>query len=143
LTEESRSAQCATQAGVTFPNSFCQQYRMPKLVRECETVKKCDHEWFAGQWSKCSSKCSAGVQTRKVFCGVYEEDTVKKVEESKCDAAVKYETKQNCTGEEVCKGDWFTGPWSPVSVFNHLAPSQAGSSHRQWTLDIRCRFDTF
>lgn len=42
---------------------------------------------------------------------------MKKVEEDKCDAAVKYEAEQNCTGEETCKGDWFTGPWSPVSQF--------------------------
>lgn len=82
-------------------------------------MKKCEHEWYASQWSQCSSKCSEGIQTRKVFCGVAEEDgTIKKVEDDKCDAALKYESEKNCTGEEECKGDWFSGPWSPVSKFD-------------------------
>lgn len=85
-------------------------------MRKCETPKKCEHEWYASQWSKCSSDCGSGVQTRKVFCGaIDDEGTVKKVEDTKCDAALKYEAEKNCTGEEECKGDWFSGPWSPVS----------------------------
>lgn len=119
LTQETRTVQCVTQSGVVFPDSFCHQYRIPELVRECETPKKCDHEWYAGQWSKCSSKCGAGVQTRKVFCGmVDEEGSIKKVEDDKCDAAEKYESEQSCMGEEECKGDWFAGPWSQVRVDN-------------------------
>lgn len=100
-----------------FPDSFCHKYRKPELVRKCETSKKCENEWYAGQWSQCSSKCGSGVQTRKVFCGeVDDEGTIKKVDDGKCNPNDKYESEQPCVGLEKCTGDWFSGPWSKVSI---------------------------
>lgn len=48
---------------------------------------------------------------------MFEDDTMKKVEDSNCDAAKKYEDSRNCTGElEECLGEWFSGPWSKVKL---------------------------
>lgn len=85
-------------------------------MRKCSALKKCDHQWYATQWSKCSSKCAAGVQTRKVFCGGINDDgSIAKVDDEKCDKEAKYSSEQDCVGEEECKGDWFAGPWSEVT----------------------------
>lgn len=69
--------------------------------------------WFLGD-SQCSAKCGSGVQTRKVFCGTYDDESVKKVPDEKCDASKKFNETKNCTAEEECKGEWFAGPWSKV-----------------------------
>jgi len=69
--------------------------------------------------SQCSAKCGSGVQTRKVFCGTFSDDTVKKVPDDNCDLEKKFEDSQNCTAEEVCKGEWFAGPWSKVCIFRY------------------------
>lgn len=37
------------------------------------------------------------------------------MEDDKCNPEEKYESEKDCVGEEVCKGDWFAGPWSAVS----------------------------
>lgn len=49
-----------------------------------------------------------------MFCGSLTDDGVEKTEDSKCDAAYKYENTMNCTGSGECKGSWFGGPWSAV-----------------------------
>lgn len=86
-------------------------------MRNCDTTKKCEHQWYATQWSECSSKCTSGVQTRKVFCGeLSDEGFIKKVEDDKCNPDEKYETEKECEGHEQCKGDWFAGPWSEVNM---------------------------
>lgn len=64
---------------------------------------------------QCSAECGSGVQTRKVFCGTFEGDTVKVVQNEKCDVNKKYEDSKNCSGEEECLGQWYHGPWSAVS----------------------------
>ncbi|XP_075221688.1 proteoglycan-like sulfated glycoprotein papilin isoform X2 [Lycorma delicatula] len=115
LSFETREAHCATQNGEIYPDNFCLKNRYPKLVRECENPPSCRYEWFTSQWSECSVKCGAGIQTRKVFCGTFDGEITKKVEDAKCDAAKKYEDTKNCTGKEECKGHWFTGPWSACS----------------------------
>ena len=55
------------------------------------------------------------MQTRSVFCAIFENDSFKKVDNSKCDVALKYEDKQECKVEGECKGEWFYGPFSSVS----------------------------
>jgi hypothetical protein len=42
---------------------------------------------------------------------------VKKVDDDKCDVRKKYEAESNCTGKEECKGQWYAGPWTAVSIF--------------------------
>ncbi|KAF3430423.1 hypothetical protein E2986_10746, partial [Frieseomelitta varia] len=115
LTEETRTTYCATQDGTVYPDEKCDGEKKPELTRDCEAKKDCEFLWFASQWSNCSAKCGSGVQTRKVFCGTYDDETVKKAPDEKCDAAGKFNETKNCTAEEECKGEWFAGPWSKCS----------------------------
>lgn len=66
---------------------------------------------------QCSAECGTGIQTRKVFCATFEdEDTMKKVPDSKCESEEKFNNTRECTAKgEECKGEWFAGPWSTVS----------------------------
>jgi len=57
------------------------------------------------------------VQIRKVFCGSLVNETIKKVDNIKCDPIKKYEDSKNCTGKETCKGEWFSGPWTAVRTY--------------------------
>lgn len=106
---------CASKDGNIYPDDKCHAYRKPELERECLGGGACDFEWFASQWSKCSSKCGSGIRTRKVFCASWDNDTLSRVEDNKCDAEFKYHESENCTGTATCKGEWFAGPWSEVS----------------------------
>ncbi|XP_035723305.1 papilin-like isoform X5 [Vespa mandarinia] len=113
LTQETRTAHCATQDGTVHPDDKCDLDKKPELIRECEDIQNCEYRWYASQWSECSAKCGTGLQTRKVFCATFVDDALKKVPESKCEPDKKYESTQNCTIEhEECKGEWFAGPWS-------------------------------
>ncbi|XP_015589222.1 papilin isoform X3 [Cephus cinctus] len=114
LTQETRTAHCATQDGTVYPDEKCNPDKKPKLTRKCDTSQDCKFFWYAAQWSECSAKCGTGIQTRKVFCASAEDDdTFKKVPESNCDPEKKYEDTQNCTAEiKECEGEWFAGPWS-------------------------------
>ncbi|KAL6256089.1 hypothetical protein P5V15_013324, partial [Pogonomyrmex californicus] len=115
LTKETRTTHCATQDGTVYPNDLCDMDKKPELERNCEKAKNCDFQWFASQWSECSAKCGFGVQTRKVFCGTFNDDTVKKVSDENCDPERKFEDIKNCTAKEPCKSEWFAGPWSKCS----------------------------
>uniref|UniRef100_A0A8D8Q017 Papilin n=1 Tax=Cacopsylla melanoneura TaxID=428564 RepID=A0A8D8Q017_9HEMI len=114
---ETRTAVCATKEGKIYPDSFCLKARAPALVRQCENPPPCEHQWYATQWSKCSAKCGTGIKTRKVFCGLLDDESgsIKKVEDSKCDPELKYNATENCTSNEPCKGHWMAGPWSQCS----------------------------
>lgn len=78
------------------------------------------------------------MQSRKVFCGTFDGETVKKVSEEKCDASKKFNDTKNCTAEEECKGEWFAGPWSKVIIYQIICKinefygfdSEARSSRR-------------
>ncbi|KAI5748262.1 hypothetical protein M8J77_023592 [Diaphorina citri] len=112
---ETRTAVCATKNGKIYPESFCLKAKTPELQRECESPPPCEHQWYATQWSKCSAKCGTGIQTRKVFCGALDGESIKKVDDSKCDPELKYNATKNCTSSQVCKGHWMSGPWSKCS----------------------------
>ncbi|CAG2056470.1 unnamed protein product [Timema podura] len=115
LTYETRKAHCSNQMGKVYPDNRCHRYRLPNLIRECENQVSCEYEWFASQWSECSAKCGNGIQTRKVFCGTFDGETVKKVSDGKCKEENKYEGLNNCTGKEECSGQWYSAPWSSCS----------------------------
>ncbi|KAK4885313.1 hypothetical protein RN001_001584 [Aquatica leii] len=114
---ETRRAECATQNGDIYPKELCAYIPLPELQRKCsDTNEKCKRQWYATQWSECSAKCGIGIQTRKVFCATIGEDSIKKIEDSNCDPAKKYNTTRDCTAErDTCPGEWFTGPWSKCS----------------------------
>ncbi|KYB26517.1 Papilin-like Protein [Tribolium castaneum] len=119
LTNETRKVQCATAAGVVYPDNLCDADQKPETVRQCNATKPptCEYNWYASQWSECSAQCGQGVQTRSLFCGLVGEDgSVKKVENEKCDQNKTYELIRNCTGEvEKCEGEWYSGPWTQCS----------------------------
>ncbi|XP_074105077.1 proteoglycan-like sulfated glycoprotein papilin isoform X3 [Cotesia typhae] len=117
LTQETRTAHCATQDGTIYPDDKCEPDKKPELTRDCENTKGCEYQWYSTQWSECSAKCGKGVQTRKVFCATFEDDvTLKKVEDEKCKPEKRYNDTKECTSEIVeCKGEWFAGPWSKCS----------------------------
>ncbi|XP_036145237.1 papilin isoform X3 [Monomorium pharaonis] len=115
LIKETRTTHCATQDGTVYLDDLCDADKKPELERDCEKAKNCDFQWFTSQWSECSAKCGSGVQTRKVFCGTFSDDIVKKVSDENCDPEKKFENTKNCTAEEPCKGEWFAGPWSKCS----------------------------
>ncbi|XP_024082550.1 papilin isoform X1 [Cimex lectularius] len=114
VTFETRTAQCANEKGVVFPDSMCQENLKPELKRNC-VVSPCASQWFASQWSPCSAKCGVGIQSRDVFCVSFESDTLVKVDESKCDPKLKYDNQKECKVEEECKGEWFAGPFGECS----------------------------
>ncbi|XP_044011690.1 papilin isoform X3 [Aphidius gifuensis] len=117
LTQETRTAHCATNDGTTYPSDKCDANNKPELTRTCEKSKGCEYQWYAAQWSECSAKCGSGVQTRKVFCASFEDDlTLKKVENEKCKVEQRYNDTQECEADVAeCKGEWFAGPWSKCS----------------------------
>ena len=115
LEVETRRAQCVSPKGKAYADEFCHAYRKPDLTRPCADAAPCEFSWYASQWSDCSADCGTGIKTRKVFCGTMPDDTLTKVDDSKCDAAKKYENTTECTAPaDNCTGVWFAGPWSEV-----------------------------
>ncbi|XP_063221793.1 papilin isoform X2 [Bacillus rossius redtenbacheri] len=116
LSSETRTAFCSNEAGKVYPDDRCFPYRLKELIRECENQMTCEFEWYTSQWSECSAACGSGVRSRKVFCGTFDGETVRKVSDGKCDPGRRYEGLKNCTGEEEeCPGQWHAGPWSACS----------------------------
>lgn len=65
---------------------------------------------------QCSAKCGKGIQSRRVFCGLFDGVGVTKVDDDRCDPSTKYnETKECEIPKEKCPAKWFAGPWSEVS----------------------------
>ncbi|XP_037820569.1 papilin isoform X5 [Lucilia sericata] len=110
-TTETRTAICASKSGKVYDDEFCAP-ETPSLSRPCES-KKCKTQWFTSEWSKCSSPCGKGIQSRVVLCGEFDGKTITKVtDDSQCDETTKPEAEQECEGEDKeCPGQWFTGPW--------------------------------
>ncbi|KAK2572947.1 A disintegrin and metalloproteinase with thrombospondin motifs 2, partial [Acropora cervicornis] len=66
------------------------------------------YEWIVSQWSKCSSPCNGGNQTRTMECrGLL---TGVKVNSSLC-SRVRPKTKQECNVHS-CSADWIVSNWS-------------------------------
>ncbi|XP_060859868.1 papilin isoform X4 [Metopolophium dirhodum] len=112
---ETRQVICANAKGKLYDTKFCKNSKYPEVIRNCTPSDACEYQWYATQWSECSSKCSTGKQIRKVFCGSLVGESIKKVDNVKCDPSKKYEDTKNCTGKETCKGEWFSGPWTACS----------------------------
>ncbi|XP_026818119.1 papilin isoform X3 [Rhopalosiphum maidis] len=112
---ETRQVICANSKGKLYDSQFCKKSKYPETIRNCTPSDACEYQWYATQWSECSSKCSTGKQIRKVFCGSLVGESIKKVDNVKCDPSKKYEDTKNCTGKETCKGEWFSGPWTACS----------------------------
>ncbi|XP_010772186.1 A disintegrin and metalloproteinase with thrombospondin motifs 17-like, partial [Notothenia coriiceps] len=51
----------------TNPQRVCDPQSQPPHEEPCEDHSKC-YEWKTGDWSKCSSSCGKGLQSRVVQC---------------------------------------------------------------------------
>ncbi|TNN75607.1 A disintegrin and metalloproteinase with thrombospondin motifs 19 [Liparis tanakae] len=51
----------------TNPQGVCDPLSQPTQEEPCENHSKC-YEWKTGDWSKCSSSCGKGLQSRVVQC---------------------------------------------------------------------------
>uniref|UniRef100_A0A0K0FAQ1 Papilin (inferred by orthology to a D. melanogaster protein) n=1 Tax=Strongyloides venezuelensis TaxID=75913 RepID=A0A0K0FAQ1_STRVS len=116
-TQETREVSCQDTNGRKYALEKCLTGNITKIPdneRSCATPKPCIYEWTTSQWSKCSTECGHGHQTRKVVCAISELGEITIVDEGLCNGQ-KPENKQNCTNEEKCTGTYFTGPWSNCS----------------------------
>ncbi|XP_072930145.1 papilin isoform X3 [Epargyreus clarus] len=114
-TKKTRLAKCATTDRTIVDFELCTYHPIPILEEPCNKseLPKCDAQWYATQWGKCSVECGKGVQSREVFCGLFDGTSVMKVEDEKCDSETKYRDTKPCEiPEEKCPAKWFAGPWS-------------------------------
>lgn len=115
LTQETRTAHCASKGGKIYNESFCANRQLPELSRPCKSPA-CEFQWFTSQWSNCSAECGKGVQSRRVLCAQFDGTAIKPSDdESKCAGTEKPEESKECEVKKECPGQWFTGPWSKCS----------------------------
>ena len=88
-------------------NKGDQQHKTPRLPR---------YRWKIGHWSKCSTNCGGGLQTRVVTCY----DRVKGQKEPdhrRCSRVrPKPKAEQRCHSENCAEGKWLLGDWSLCST---------------------------
>ncbi|XP_035812602.2 A disintegrin and metalloproteinase with thrombospondin motifs 17 [Amphiprion ocellaris] len=74
--EASEWSKCSSSCGqgvrrrtvsCTNPQGLCDPLSQPTQEEQCEDYSKC-YEWKTGDWSKCSSSCGKGLQSRVVQC---------------------------------------------------------------------------
>jgi len=89
---------------VTCPvKNACPASRKPISSRSCRTPK-CSYEWIPSKWSKCSTSCDFGTQSREVVC----REVYSLIEsDGKCEVNLKPESKRKCQ-EMPCNGTKFT-----------------------------------
>uniref|UniRef100_T1JGC4 Papilin n=1 Tax=Strigamia maritima TaxID=126957 RepID=T1JGC4_STRMM len=107
---ESRLVHCSNKSGSLFPNDLCDHDRQPEFMRDCPDTSSCEYMWIGTEWSECSATCGDGVQSRSSFCVQQNGENIKKVDDSNCDPAKKYDTTQECSGK-LCEGVWFSAQW--------------------------------
>ncbi|CAI4225042.1 unnamed protein product [Auanema sp. JU1783] len=117
-TEETREVTCKDTNGRAYPLEKCltdNSTEIPIDTRSCATVQPCVYEWTASQWSRCSTECGHGHQTRRVVCAIHQLGDLEVVDEGLCQGE-KPEERKNCTNEEKCTGTWYTGPWTQCTL---------------------------
>ncbi|XP_028165939.1 papilin-like, partial [Ostrinia furnacalis] len=126
-TVQTRSAVCATKDRKVVNSTFCSYHPTPVLEEPCDRTKlpPCEVQWYATQWSKCSAECGVGVQTRRVFCGMFDGESVLKVADERCDQEEKYNDTRPCEVKK-CPALWYAGPWSECT-----APCDGGEQFRR------------
>ncbi|XP_066977999.1 papilin isoform X19 [Macrobrachium rosenbergii] len=57
--------------GVTLvPDVNCDKDTRFNSTEKCNGTGKCEGNWFAGPWSRCTKECGGGTKHRKIFCYV-------------------------------------------------------------------------
>lgn len=134
--EASEWSQCSANCGqgtqkrtVTCTNSQgkCDASTRPKAEEACEDYSGC-YEWKTGDWSKCSSTCGKGLQSRVVQCM----HKVTGRHGSECPALLKPAAYRQCH-QEVCN--------DKINVNTITSPRLAALTYKctrdQWT--VYCR----
>ncbi|XP_052756348.1 papilin isoform X3 [Galleria mellonella] len=114
-TVRTRAAECATKSREVVDPRQCAYHPAPVLQEPCDrsTLPACEVQWYATQWSKCSADCGKGVQSRRVFCGLFDGSSVLKVNDSRCANQTKYNDTKTCEiPKDKCPAKWYAGPWS-------------------------------
>ncbi|KAK6107830.1 Kunitz/Bovine pancreatic trypsin inhibitor domain family protein [Brugia pahangi] len=118
-TEESRNVTCEDINGRAYPLEKCLNENstgIPIDTRPCSSPQPCNYEWHTSEWSKCSTECGHGHNTRRVVCAIHQLDDLMVVNDGHCIWENKPESTKNCTNEEKCNGTYYTGPWSKCSA---------------------------
>lgn len=106
------SHQATALSGAVVRHSMeqCEFLSVSNII--CLKLKK----YFIFLFNKqCSVECGKGVQTRRVFCGLFDGASVMKVDDERCDQEYKYNSTKECeVPQEKCPAKWFAGPWSEV-----------------------------
>ncbi|XP_035225520.1 papilin-like isoform X3 [Stegodyphus dumicola] len=111
-----RTVECRSKENdEVIEESLCDSVRKPTDFQNCNLGPCEGVEWIVSDWSGCSAICGNGVQSRVVFCGVWHDESVIKIEDKSCDPLKKFDEFQNCSSAP-CEGVWFAGPWSNCSV---------------------------
>ncbi|XP_062516916.1 A disintegrin and metalloproteinase with thrombospondin motifs 7-like [Corticium candelabrum] len=82
---------------------MCTKLRKPATSQACELMP-CRGRWLTGDWSRCSTQCGVGIQTRTVRCQG----------DGSCDPTSKPPQQQRC--ETECQFVWYSSPWSDCSA---------------------------
>lgn len=96
---QSREVLCVARTNEKFavlPTRDCNDSR-PATEQPCR-ASACTSEWFTSGWSKCSTTCGTGVQTRLVRC------ILEGVGDSNCTEATKPIERQTCNLESCESG---------------------------------------
>ncbi|XP_062522406.1 A disintegrin and metalloproteinase with thrombospondin motifs 9-like isoform X2 [Corticium candelabrum] len=108
---QQRSLRCLDHNGQTVSTSYCSTQGKPRTSREC--VKQRCTRWQSRDWTKCSSSCGIGHQTRQVDC-VDAADNV--VNNKHCSLTFKPLERQNCRLHNCPSGRWQLSAWSACSA---------------------------
>uniref|UniRef100_A0A914X678 Uncharacterized protein n=1 Tax=Plectus sambesii TaxID=2011161 RepID=A0A914X678_9BILA len=74
-TEETRDVVCKDATGRQYSLEKCLNDKVtekPIDTRSCATAVPCLYEWHASEWSKCSTECGHGHETRRVVCAIHQ-----------------------------------------------------------------------
>ncbi|KAL3985162.1 Kunitz/Bovine pancreatic trypsin inhibitor domain family protein [Acanthocheilonema viteae] len=118
-TVESRNVTCEDINGRAYPLEKClneNSTEIPIDVRPCSSPQPCNYEWHTSEWSKCSTECGHGHNSRRVVCAIHQLGDLAVVDDGHCNLKNKPEKIKNCTNEEKCNGTYYTGPWSKCSA---------------------------
>ncbi|XP_014208000.1 ADAMTS-like protein 4 [Copidosoma floridanum] len=78
----------------------------------CVSQQLCG-QWFVGPWTKCSSSCDMGMETREVACVSKFLGVLKVVQPSNCQGNPPEQTR-GCMGPP-CNATWFMSDWTRCS----------------------------
>ncbi|CAL1266787.1 unnamed protein product [Larinioides sclopetarius] len=105
---QSRQVHCMNDAGVVYPEMFCNASEVPEVVKPCPKPVRCRATWRVSEWSECDRKCGNGNRTRTVECS----SDSGTIDSSVCDAGKKPVEIQTCIHGQCEDVKWIVSDWS-------------------------------